>query len=379
MKKNLFQEIERAADAAEEVPFPEKSTAALGVFKDVEEPVWSETGMETGEGAVVMVDALNHALHEEMAKDQNVVVFGQDVAHGKGGVFGVTRGLTSTYGTERCFNTPLAESSIIGIALGMSLVGNFKPVAEVQFADYFWTGVNQLFNEAASFFYRANGEWNCPIVIRMPYGGYIQGGPYHSQSIEAYLAHCPGLKVVIPSNAADAKKMLKMAIRDPNPVIFLEHKALYRQRVFCARNEPKEDEVLPFGKANIVRAGNDVTLVCWGMTVFMASEVAEKLKSEGIMIEVIDLRTIVPLDIETVLNSVRKTGKLLIAHEAARNAGFGAEIAARLAEEGFSYLDAPIVRVTGKDCVVPYCKQLEEEVLPQPSTLEAAARKLAQF
>ncbi len=183
-----------------------------------------------------------------------------------------------------------------------------------------WTGVNQLMNELASIYYRSNGEWNCPVVVRMPCGGYIQGGPYHSQSVEAFLAHCPGLKVVIPSNAADAKKLIKAAIRDPNPVVFLEHKALYRQRVFCARPEPAADEMMPLGRAEVVRAGDDVTLVGWGMTVCMASEIAEQLAKEGISVEVIDLRTIVPLDMETVLTSVRKTGKVLIAHEAAQAA-----------------------------------------------------------
>ncbi|MBS0651095.1 MAG: MFS transporter, partial [Verrucomicrobia bacterium] len=246
-------------------------------------------------------------------------------------------------------------------------------------ADYMWTAVNQLFNELSSYYYRSNGEWNCPVVIRMPCGGYIQGGPYHSQSIESFLAHCPGLKVAIPSNAADAKRMLKAAIRDPNPVIFLEHKALYRQRVFCARPEPKEDELLPLGKAKVVREGSDVTLVCWGMMVFMASQVAEKMSQEGISVEVIDLRTIVPVDMETVLQSVKKTGKLVIAHEAARQCGFGAEVAARVAEDAFSYLDAPVMRVTGKDCPVPYCKQLEDAVLPQLSDLENGIRKLASF
>jgi 2-oxoisovalerate dehydrogenase E1 component len=213
----------------------------------------------------------------------------------------------------------------------------------------------------------------------MPYGGYIQGGPYHSQSIEAFLAHCPGLKVVIPSNASDAKRLLKRAIRDPNPVIFLEHKALYRQRVFCARKEPSSEELLPFGKANIVRSGEDVTLVAWGMMVVMGNSVAEKLSQEGISVELIDLRTLVPLDIEAIFASVKKTGKLLIAHEAPRQCGFGAEVSARVSEALFSYLDAPIVRVTGKDAPVPYCKQLEDAVLPQAEELEIALRTLANF
>lgn len=377
LKTQTFERVEQAAAAADKIPFLEDSQAAELVFKE-SEPVTETENLIEGD-AIVMMDALNHALDEEMHRDSGVVVFGQDVAHGKGGVFGITRGLTAKYGKERCFNTPLAESTIIALALGMSLVNNYKPVAEIQFADYVWTGINQLFNELATIHYRANGEWNCPVVIRMPYGGYIQGGPYHSQSIEAFLAHCPGLKIVIPSNASDAKRLLKTAIRDPNPVIFLEHKALYRQRVFCARKEPSENDLLPFGKAKVVRQGSDVTVVAWGMMVVTANEVIEKLSQEGISAELIDLRTIVPLDKETILNSVKKTGKLLVIHEAARNCGFGAEIAAMVAETAFDYLDAPIVRVTGADCPIPYSKKLEDAVLPQSEDLEIALRRLASF
>lgn len=380
LRRDTFDRIERAAVEADQIPYPCVSTASTLVFKDVPEISYTESeSSSSAADAIVMMDAINHALDEEMQRDSKVVVFGQDVAHGKGGVFGITRQLTAKYGSHRCFNSPLAESTIIALAIGMSLVSDYKPVAEIQFADYMWTGINQIFNELASFHYRANGEWNCPVVIRMPYGGYIQGGPYHSQSIEAYLAHCPGLKVVIPSNASDAKKLLKAAIRDPNPVIFLEHKALYRQRVFCARQEPGEEELLPLGKANVVRKGTDVTLVAWGMTVVMGAEVAEKLSQEGISVELIDLRTIVPLDKETILTSLRKTGKLLIAHEAARNCGFGAEIAAEVTEIAFDYLDAPVMRIAGKDAPVPYCKALEDAVLPQRADLESALRKLAQF
>jgi 2-oxoisovalerate dehydrogenase E1 component len=377
LRQEAFELVEKAAREAEEIPFPDSTTATSGVFKEI--PEWTQQEKEgTGE-AIVMMDALNHALDEEMARDPNMVIFGQDVAHGKGGVFGITRRLTEKYGKERCFNSPLAESTIIGLALGMSLVDHIKPVVEIQFADYLWTGINQLFNELASFYYRSNGEWNCPVVIRMPYGGYIQGGPYHSQSIEAFLAHCPGLKIAIPSHAADAKRLLKMAIRDPNPVIVLEHKALYRQRVFCARPETGEEELLPFGKAAIVREGKDATIVVWGILVPMAVEIADRLKEEEIHLEIIDLRTINPWDKEAVLHSVQKTGKLLIAHEAAKTAGFGAEIAASLAEAAFSYLDAPIQRLCGADCPVPYSKGLEEQVLPQSHTLEKAIRDLIAF
>jgi 2-oxoisovalerate dehydrogenase E1 component len=376
VRKKHFDHIENAALLADQIPFPTRESAASKVFAPYEPP--ASKIAKAGE-SIVLMDALNHALIEEMQNDAGVIVFGQDVAKGKGGVFGITRSLTDRFGENRCFNTPLAESTIVGLAIGLSQDGYHKPVAEIQFADYSWTGMNQIFNELSSIYYRSNGLWNCPVVIRMPYGGYIQGGPYHSQSIEAFLSHCPGLKVVVPSNAADAKRLLKTAIRDPNPVIFLEHKALYRQRLFCARPETGPEEFLPFGQANIVRAGTDATVVGWGMTALMANEAAEALSKEGISIEVIDLRTLVPLDFATVLASIKKTGKLLIAHEAARNCGFGAELAARAAEEAFLFLDAPIQRVTGKDCPVPYCKDLEDEVLPQRKDIESALRTLCNY
>ncbi|MCC5832043.1 MAG: MFS transporter [Chlamydiales bacterium] len=378
IRREAREEVERAAVEADAMPYPQKGSSRLNLFAPFDPPAALRDLPAEGEKIVIM-DALNHALDEEMAHDPNVVVFGQDVAHGKGGVFGITRGLTEKYGLLRCFNTPLAESTIIGLAIGMGVDGLHKPVAEIQFADYLWTGINQLFNEASSIHYRSNGEWHVPIVVRMPYGGYIQGGPYHSQSIEGFLTHCPGLKVVIPSNAADAKGLLKSAIRDPNPVIFLEHKGLYRQQKFCARAEPGKDYLLPFGEANVVREGSDLTIVCWGMMVVMAWEVAEKLAREGISVEVIDLRTLVPLDGATVISSVQKTGKLLIAHEAPRNCGFGAEVAARVAEEAFEYLDAPIHRLCGFDSAVPYSKPLENEVLPQPADLEAEIRRLVRY
>jgi 2-oxoisovalerate dehydrogenase E1 component len=380
LKKQCFEKVENAAFEAEKIPLAEENTADQKVF--AKEPLVVEADPLKGaltEDRIVIMDAINHALDEEMKRDPGVIVFGQDVAHGKGGVFGITRKLTEKYGVKRCFNTPLAESTIIGAALGVSLDGFHKPVAEIQFADYVWTGINQLFNELSSFYYRSNGEWNCPVVIRMPCGGYIQGGPYHSQSIEGYLAHCPGLVVVIPSNASDAKGLMKTAIRSPNPVIFLEHKALYRQQKFSARQEPSEDYLVPFGKAKIVKEGRDITVVAWGMTVLMAVEVQEKLQDEGISLEIIDLRTIVPADYETIIESVKKTGKLIIAHEAIRTAGFGGEIAAVVAEKAFEYLDAPIERVTAKDCPVPYAKHLENKVLPQTEDLLAAVKKLARF
>lgn len=378
IKLDASQEVEKAAASADALPFPSDESVLNNVFVENTAAPSSISAPLDGEKVVIM-DAINHALDEEMQRDPGVIVFGQDVARGKGGVFGITKQLTAKYGANRCFNTPLAESTIIGLAIGLSFDGFHKPVAEIQFADYLWTGINQLFNELSSIHYRSNGEWNCPVVIRMPCGGYIQGGPYHSQSIEGFLSHCPGLKIAIPSNAADAKGLLKAAIRDPNPVIFLEHKALYRQQKFCARPEPSSEYLIPFGKAAIPREGSDLTVVCWGMMVLMALDAAEKLSSEGILVEVIDLRTIVPLDMETVLQSVQKTGKLLIIHEAAKNCGFGAEIAARVVEQAFNTLDAPVERVCGQDCPVPYAKHLENKVLPQPDEIERAMRKLANY
>lgn len=325
---------------------------------------------------VTMASAINHALSEAMQEDPRIIVFGQDVAHGKGGVFCITEGLTEKFGKERCFNTPLAEATIMGLALGTSLGGLLRPVAEIQFADYIWTGINQLFNEIASYYFRSNGVWNLPLVLRMPCGGYIQGGPYHSQSIEAFLAHAGGIKVVLPSNSADAKMLFKAALKDPNPVVFLEHKALYRQRAFSAQKEPTKDSIMPLGKAKIVKKGSSLTIVTWGMGVLFAVHAVEEL---GLSVEIIDLCTIVPLDIETVLASVEKTGKLLIVHEAPLFCGFGAEVAAQVSEKAFSYLDAPIKRVGGKLLPVPYAKSLENEVLPQKEDVKKAILELHRY
>jgi 2-oxoisovalerate dehydrogenase E1 component len=378
LEKKVFDQVEQAALQGESYKEPELSTAIDHVFKPFE---LEDKVLEADEAqeSVVMVDALNHALDEAMENDPYIVVFGQDVAHGKGGVFGVTRFLTERYGESRCFNSPLAESSIIGIAIGMSMVEPIRPVVEIQFADYVWTGINQLLNELSSLHYRARGQWHCPIVVRMPCGGYIQGGPYHSQSIEAHFAHVPGLKVVIPSNAEDAKRLLKASILDPNPVVFFEHKGLYRQRAFSARKEPLAVEVESLGKAKIVRKGDDLTVVSWGMSAMMASQVADQLEKQGLSLEVIDLRTIVPYDHETIEASVKKTGKVLIVHEACKNAGFGAEIAAQLSEKLFEYLDGPIVRVAAKDAPVPYNLALEKQILPSVEDIKEAAIKLARY
>ncbi|MCH9612659.1 MAG: 1-deoxy-D-xylulose-5-phosphate synthase [Chlamydiia bacterium] len=366
----VIEYVNALSEAAEKIPFPDPATVEEHLFKKGDEVIASDGVLEGNE--IVMVDALNHALAEEMERDEGVVVFGQDVAHNKGGVFGVSKHLTDRFGGDRCFNTPLAESTIIGLAIGLSITGEFRPVAEIQFADYIWTGINQIFNELASYHYRSNGMWNCPVVLRMPCGGYIQGGPYHSQSIEAFLAHCPGLYVVMPSCASDAKRLLKSAIRNPNPVVFLEHKALYRSRYFSARKEPDEKAVLPLGQAEVVLEGESITLITWSYMTALSHEVCVSLAKEGVDVELIDLRTICPLDFETIARSVKKTGKVLIVHEASLTCGFGAEIAARISEELFDYLDAPIRRIGGKNVPTPYCKVLENHVLVQREDIERA-------
>lgn len=374
LKRKIFDLVEKAAEEAEKIDFPKTQTVSDKVFKDVEIKE-KEAFLEN---TITIMDGLNHALKEEMLKDDSIIVFGQDVADKKGGVFGITRGLSELFTKKRCFNTPLAESTIIGVATGMAMAGK-KPVCEIQFADYVWSGINQLFNELASIYYRSNGEYFCNVVIRIPFGGYIQGGPYHSQSIESHLCHVPGLKVCVPSNAKDAKMLLKAAIKDPNPVVFLEHKAMYRQINYAAAPEPTEDSILPFGKAKIVHPGEDVTIVCYGMMVMFALEIAKKMSLEGLGVEVVDLRTLVPLDLPTVIDSVKKTSKLIILHEDKKFCGFGAELLSLVMESGFDYLDAPIKRIGALDIPIPYAKNLEDAYFPQKEDIEKEIRKLISF
>ncbi len=376
IKKESFEFVEKKATEAEKVDFPKIELDDTKIFKPIK--IEEKIDFIKNQEPITIVDALNHALKEEMEKNLDIVVFGQDVADKKGGVFGVTKGLSDKFSKDRCFNTPLAESTIIGLAIGFSMVGKI-PICEIQFSDYIWTAMNQLVNELASIFYRSNGEYNCPVVIRVPIGGYIQGGPYHSQNIEAFLAHVPGLKIVAPSNAKDAKMLLKASIKDPNPVVFLEHKAIYRQRNFTATLEPSEDSIMPLGKAKVLCDGEDVTVVCYSMMVMYAMQIAKKLKKEGISVEVIDLRTIVPLDIDTVVNSIKKTSKLLILHEDRKFMGFAAEIASLISELAFDYLDAPIKRVGALDMPVAFSKVLEEAILPSKEKIEKEIRKLVNF
>ena len=327
---------------------------------------------------VVIVDAINHALHEEMDRDHKILVFGQDIADNKGGVFTVTKGLSTKYGSDRVFNSPLAESSIVGVAIGLALNG-FKPVVEIQFADYIWTAMMQIRNELTTMRYRSNDAWECPVIMRVPCGGYIHGGIYHSQNIEALFAHLPGIKICLPSNAADAKGLLKTAIRGRDPVLFLEHKGIYRQP-FAKSPEPDEDYLVEFGKAKIVKEGSDLSIITYGAMVKRSMDAADKLSQEsGVSTEVIDIRSIVPLDVDTILTSVAKTSRVLIVHEDTLFQGFGAEIAAQISDKGFGFLDAPIGRVAAMDTPIPYAPILEKQILPDDEDIYIALKSLSEY
>lgn len=377
MRKEVVREIDEAARWAEQQPDPDPATATRHVFFEGEDPRAYATDEPAGEPAV-LVDAINHALHEEMERDARVLVYGEDVAGGKGGVFTATKDLTDRFGPERCFNAPLAEASIVGSAVGLAASG-FKPVVEIQFADYIWPAMQQLRNQVAPFRYRSNNDWSCPMVIRVPCGGYIHGGLCHSQNIEAIFGHMPGFHIALPSNAADAKGLLKAAIRGEDPVLFLEHKALYRAA--AARSpEPDADYLLPFGKARLVREGKDLTLVTYGMMVHFATKVARQLeKEDGLDVEILDLRTIVPLDTEAILASVRKTNRALVVYEDHEFMGFGAEIAAQITSHAFEHLDAPVQRVAGAFSYIPFADPLERAVLPQEDDILQAVRALAAY
>ena len=376
IRQDVADEVDAAAVWADRQADPDPATATRHVFYEGPLDLTYETTMPDGE-PVVMVDAINHALHEEMERNERVLVYGEDVAGGKGGVFTATKDLTARFGPDRCFNSPLAEASIVGTAVGFSAAG-YKPVIEIQFGDYIWPAMQMLRNQVASFRYRSNGTWGCPMVIRVPVGGYIHGGLCHSQNIEACFGHMPGFLIALPSNAADAKGLLKTAIRMQDPVLFLEHKALYRA-AGARTPEPDADYLLPFGKACITRQGSDLTIVTYGMMVHKALSAARMLEKEGVSVEVIDLRTIVPLDTETILASVRKTNRALVVYEDHEFAGFGSEICARIADLAFEALDAPVRRVAGAFSPVPFADPLERTVLPNDDDILEAARALAGY
>jgi 2-oxoisovalerate dehydrogenase E1 component beta subunit len=324
-----------------------------------------------------VLEAVREALFEEMRRDERVFVLGEDVGQ-RGGVFRATDGLHKEFGELRVLDTPLAEGMIAGVAIGAAVNG-MKPVAEFQFADFIHPAVEQIIDEAARLRYRSNNTFNCPVVFRAPYGGGVQGGMYHSQSVEAMFAMWPGLKVVTPSFPYDYKGLLKSAIRDADPVVFFEHKKTYalpslRQEV------PDTDYLVPIGKAKVVCEGTNLSVFAYGMMLHQSLEAARTLEEEGINVEVVDLRTLRPLDKETILASVKKTGRALIVHEANLTGGFGGEIAAIIAEEAFEYLDAPVRRLAGPDVpAMPFAIPLEEEFMPNPAKIAAAMRKLAQY
>jgi 2-oxoisovalerate dehydrogenase E1 component beta subunit len=324
-----------------------------------------------------VVTAIRDALHDEMENDERIVLLGEDVG-ARGGVFRISDGWLTEFGERRVIDTPLAESGIVGIAIGMALHG-LLPVAEIQFADFIHPAFDQLLSEAARLRYRSNGDFGCPLVIRSPYGGGIHGALYHSQSIEAFYAHVPGLKVVVPSTPADAAGLLRSALRDPDPVMFLEHKKTYR----AIKGEvPDTYFTTPIGRADVKREGTDVTCVSYGYALHRCLDAAARLEEdEGIAVEVVDVRSLVPLDVPTILESVHKTAKLIVVYEDNRTYGAGAEIVARVAEEAMFDLDAPIVRVGGPDIpAMPFAAALEHFYLePEPDLIYRHIRDLAAF
>lgn len=325
---------------------------------------------------ITLVEAVRQAMDEELARDEKVFVIGEDVGV-RGGVFRATQGLFEKYGGERVIDSPLAELTIVGVGIGAALYGK-RPICEIQFADFIFPAFNQIVSEAAKMFYRSNGQWAVPMVIRAPYGGGIGGGLYHSQSVESFFAQVPGLKVVIPSTPYDAKGLLKLAVRDPNPVLFFEPKKGYR--LIKGEVPDDEDYTVPIGPAKVTRKGSDLSLFAYGMMHHYALEAAEIVAEDGIDVEVVDLRTLYPVDRETILASVKKTSKALIVHEDNLTGGYGAEIAATIAEWGFMDLDAPVRRLAGPDVPsVPFSPPMQDWFMVNPEKITKAIRELAAF
>ena len=375
IEKQVNKKIDEDAIWAEDQDHPDVDTALNYVYS--EENTGTETKLVNKSENIVMVDAINHALHEEMAKNEKMIIYGEDIADPKGGVFTATKGLSSAFGKERVFNSPLAESSIVGTAVGMAVAG-YKPVIEIQFADYIWTAMMQIRNEVSVMRYRSNNDWICPLIIRVPVGGYIHGALCHSQSIDGYFMHMPGIYIAYPSNAKDAKGLLKMACRMNDPVIFMEHKGLYRQP-YASTEEPNEDYLLPFGKANYVAHGEDLTIICWGAMVQKSIDAIQELGLGEDSVEVIDLRTLNPIDYETIEHSLSKTGKILVVYEDNLTNGPGSEICSVITDKYFDLLDGPVRRIASKDSPIPYNWFLEEKVLIQVEDIASAINDLLEY
>jgi 2-oxoisovalerate dehydrogenase E1 component len=393
IKDEIDAAVNEAADQALLSPQPEPETVKLYVYSPDIDPTSkdfdTEESAQLSGNAGTMVDLINRCLHTEMARDPRVIVFGEDVADcsreqfldmvkGKGGVFKVTANLQRKFGSARVFNSPLAEANIVGRAVGMATRG-LKPVVEIQFFDYIWPAMHQIRNELAIMRWRSGGEWKSPVVIRVPVGGYLKGGAvYHSQSGVSTFTQIPGLRVIYPANALDANGLLRTAIRCDDPVMFLEHKHLYRQ-AYNKSQYPPDDFMIPFGKAKTVREGNDLSIITYGALVQRSLVAARQAEQQGISVEVIDLRSLQPYDWNAITATVKKTNKVIVAHEDPLSFGYGAEIAARIADELFEHLDAPVRRVAAMDTFVAYAPQLEDTILPQSSDVAEAIAALRNY